>query len=47
LKGGTFTDVFAITPEEKIVTLKLLSENPQFYKDAPTQAIKQIISNVF
>lgn len=43
-KGGTFTDVYAITPEEKIITLKLLSRNTQFYSDAPTYAINKIIS---
>lgn len=44
MKGGTFTDVYAITPEEKIITLKLLSRNTQFYSDAPTYAINKIIS---
>ena len=45
-RGGTFTDVFAITPDNRVITLKLLSENPQFYPDAPTHAIKKIISQV-
>lgn len=44
--GGTFTDVFAITPAGKIVTLKILSENPGSYPDAPTYAIKKIIAQV-
>ena len=43
-KGGTFTDVFAITPDNRVLTLKLLSENPLFYPDAPTYAIKKIIA---
>lgn len=45
-KGGTFTDVYCITPDGKIVTEKILSENPQFYLDAPTYAIKKILSQV-
>lgn len=36
--------MYAITPEEKIITLKLLSRNTQFYADAPTYAIKKIIA---
>ncbi len=43
-RGGTFTDVFAITPENKIITLKLLSRNTEFYPDAPTYAINKIIA---
>lgn len=45
--GGTFTDVFCITPNGKIITEKFLSENPSNYPDAPTYAIKKIISQVF
>jgi 5-oxoprolinase (ATP-hydrolysing) len=43
-RGGTFTDVFAITPSNKIITYKLLSKNPLIYDDAPTYAIKKIIA---
>ncbi|RNA32525.1 5-oxoprolinase [Brachionus plicatilis] len=43
-RGGTFTDVFCITPHGKIITEKFLSENPSNYPDAPTYAIKKIIS---
>jgi 5-oxoprolinase (ATP-hydrolysing) len=43
-RGGTFTDVFAITPDNRVLTLKLLSENPSCYPDAPTYAIKKIIA---
>ncbi|XP_050304540.1 5-oxoprolinase [Anthonomus grandis grandis] len=42
-RGGTFTDVFAICPGGKIRVLKLLSEDPQHYKDAPTEGIRRII----
>lgn len=43
-RGGTFTDVFAITPQGKHITHKLLSVNPLYYADAPTRAIKEIIA---
>ena len=41
-RGGTFTDIVAITPEGKLLTHKLLSENPQHYKDAAVEGIRQI-----
>ncbi|MEE9356553.1 MAG: hydantoinase B/oxoprolinase family protein [Methylococcaceae bacterium] len=43
-RGGTFTDVIAKSPEGKIVTHKLLSENPENYKDAALQGIRKILS---
>ncbi|XP_072388025.1 5-oxoprolinase isoform X1 [Diabrotica undecimpunctata] len=42
-RGGTFTDVFAKCPSGKIRVLKLLSEDPQHYKDAPTEGIRRIL----
>jgi 5-oxoprolinase (ATP-hydrolysing) len=45
-RGGTFTDIYCITPDGKIVTEKILSENPQCYSDAPTYAIKKILAQV-
>ncbi|CAF0933153.1 unnamed protein product [Rotaria sordida] len=42
-RGGTFTDVVARTSDGKIVTMKLLSEDPEKYKDAPTEAIRRLI----
>ena len=42
-RGGTFTDVVAKTPQGKIVTHKLLSENPEQYEDAPVQGIRNIL----
>jgi 5-oxoprolinase (ATP-hydrolysing) len=36
--------VFALTPDNRVLTLKLLSENPTCYPDAPTYAIKKIIA---
>jgi 5-oxoprolinase (ATP-hydrolysing) len=43
-RGGTFTDVLAIRPDKSIKTMKLLSEDPQNYPDAPTEAIKRILT---
>ena len=37
-RGGTFTDVIAKTPEGKITSLKLLSENTNQYEDAAIEA---------
>lgn len=42
-RGGTFTDVVARSPEGKIVTHKLLSENPDHYADAPVQGIREVL----
>ncbi|KAK9753040.1 Hydantoinase/oxoprolinase N-terminal region [Popillia japonica] len=42
-RGGTFTDVFARCPNGKIRVLKLLSEDPQHYKDAPTEGIRRVL----
>lgn len=41
-RGGTFTDVIARSPEGSIETVKLLSENPEQYKDAAIAAIRQL-----
>ncbi|HEY4636421.1 MAG TPA: hydantoinase/oxoprolinase N-terminal domain-containing protein, partial [Rhodospirillales bacterium] len=42
-RGGTFTDLVARRPDGKIVTLKLLSENPGHYDDAALQGIRQLL----
>ncbi len=39
-RGGTFTDVVARTPDGRLVTKKLLSENPGAYDDAALEAIR-------
>lgn len=44
-RGGTFTDVLCICPDNKIITSKLLSEDPANYADAPTEGIKRILLN--
>jgi len=40
-RGGTFTDVVARSPDGRILTKKLLSENPGAYDDAALEAIRQ------
>jgi 5-oxoprolinase (ATP-hydrolysing) len=42
-RGGTFTDIVARTPRGALVTHKLLSENPERYKDAAVHGIRQIL----
>jgi 5-oxoprolinase (ATP-hydrolysing) len=42
-RGGTFTDVVARQPGGQVVTHKLLSENPEQYRDAAIQGIKNIL----
>jgi len=42
-RGGTFTDVVGRTPEGTFVTHKLLSENPERYKDAAVQGIRDLL----
>ncbi len=43
-RGGTFTDIVARSPEGGIQTLKLLSENPEQYKDAAVQGVRQVLA---
>lgn len=42
-RGGTFTDVLCICPNGDIRTLKLLSEDPSNYSDAPREGIRRIL----
>lgn len=44
-RGGTFTDIICICPDQKVVTMKLLSEDPANYNDAPTEGIRRIIQS--
>ncbi|MGL4574810.1 MAG: hydantoinase B/oxoprolinase family protein [Burkholderiaceae bacterium] len=39
-RGGTFTDVVARRPDGSLATAKLLSENPEQYKDAAVAGIR-------
>ncbi|MEC8957182.1 MAG: hydantoinase/oxoprolinase N-terminal domain-containing protein, partial [Nitrospinota bacterium] len=46
-RGGTFTDIYAEVPGEPgFKVLKLLSENPKRYLDAPIEGMRQIIQEV-
>ncbi|XGW29904.1 hypothetical protein V3C99_009167 [Haemonchus contortus] len=42
-RGGTFTDVCVFKPDGTTRVLKVLSEDPANYVDAPTEAIRQIL----
>ena len=42
-RGGTFTDVVARSPEGRIETHKLLSENPERYDDAALQGMREVL----
>ncbi len=42
-RGGTFTDVVAKRPDGSLVTHKLLSENPEQYKDAAVAGIRHLL----
>lgn len=42
-RGGTFTDVVARRPDGQLLTKKLLSENPERYRDAALQAIREFL----
>ncbi len=43
-RGGTFTDIVALSPEGEISTDKLLSENPDVYNDAAIEGIRRFVS---
>lgn len=42
-RGGTFTDVVALSPQGKVLTRKFLSENPAQYADAAIYGIRSIL----
>ena len=42
-RGGTFTDIVGRKPDGEIVTHKLLSENPEQYRDAAVQGIRDLL----
>ena len=42
-RGGTFTDLVARRPDGRLVTHKLLSENPERYRDAALQGIRDLL----
>ncbi|RDL33050.1 Uncharacterized protein BP5553_08489 [Venustampulla echinocandica] len=43
-RGGTFTDVWASSPNKPDVVMKLLSVDPGNYQDAPTEGIRRVLS---
>ncbi|MEQ9109680.1 MAG: hydantoinase B/oxoprolinase family protein [Rhodospirillaceae bacterium] len=43
-RGGTFTDIVAYSPDGRIMTSKLLSENPEHYQDAAVEGIRRLLN---
>jgi 5-oxoprolinase (ATP-hydrolysing) len=43
-RGGTFTDIHCLLPNNTEIVRKLLSEDPDNYPDAPTEGIRRILS---
>ena len=43
-RGGTFTDVIATTPNGRLLSAKLLSEDPDHYDDAAVEGIRRIVA---
>ncbi|MBP5857872.1 hydantoinase B/oxoprolinase family protein [Marivibrio halodurans] len=42
-RGGTFTDLVGRSPDGRLVTHKLLSENPEAYADAAVQGVRDLL----
>ncbi|MEM8775352.1 MAG: hydantoinase B/oxoprolinase family protein [Pseudomonadota bacterium] len=42
-RGGTFTDIVGLDPTGQVHTHKLLSENPERYRDAAVQGIREVM----
>src|SRR5882762_5691394 len=42
-RGGTFTDVIGRRPDGTLIAHKLLSENPEAYRDAAVQGIRDLL----
>ncbi|MEM1283021.1 MAG: hydantoinase B/oxoprolinase family protein [Chlamydiota bacterium] len=42
-RGGTFTDIVGVSPSQEMITAKLLSKNPNQYRDASIAGIKKIL----
>ena len=45
-RGGTFTDIVGKRPDGSLVTHKLLSENPEHYRDAAVAGIRHLLGLV-
>lgn len=44
-RGGTFTDIVARRPDGRLLSHKLLSENPERYRDAALQGMTEILQS--
>ncbi len=42
-RGGTFTDIVGRKPDGTLVAHKVLSENPEAYRDAAVQGIRELL----
>jgi 5-oxoprolinase (ATP-hydrolysing) len=42
-RGGTFTDIVACAPDGRILSSKLLSDNPEHYPDATVEGIRRML----
>ncbi len=42
-RGGTFTDIVGRQPDGGLATLKLLSDNPEQYRDAAVEGIRRLL----
>lgn len=42
-RGGTFTDLVGRAPDGTLHTLKMLSENPEHYRDAAVEGIRRLL----
>ncbi|HEY6355965.1 MAG TPA: hydantoinase/oxoprolinase N-terminal domain-containing protein, partial [Burkholderiaceae bacterium] len=42
-RGGTFTDIVGRAPDRTLHTLKLLSDNPEQYRDAAVEGIRRLL----
>jgi 5-oxoprolinase (ATP-hydrolysing) len=42
-RGGTFTDIVGRAPDRSLHTLKLLSDNPEQYRDAAVEGIRRLL----
>jgi 5-oxoprolinase (ATP-hydrolysing) len=43
-RGGTFTDIVGRRPDRSLIARKLLSENPESYRDAAIQGIRDLMN---
>ena len=43
-RGGTFTDIVARAPDGRLLTAKLLSDNPEQYEDAAVEGIRRMLA---